>query len=151
VTIGAFLTQPAFMRLILLMAIDAERRRLAIGLGGFMAPLAALGPVRSLESEIGEAVIEGFAVERRDLRFASLMFGVAMFAFRIDDLRPAPVKTLPPLFVGRDLFMAVHAEFALRALRKGLMAIAAILFVFCVALNERARHDEPFEQVLRLD
>lgn len=116
VAIGAFFTQPAFVRLIGFMAIDAERRRLPIGLGGFMASLATLGLVRSLEREIRKAVIEGLAVERRDLRFASLMFGVAMFALRIDDLRHAPVQALPPLFVGRDLLMAIQAKFALRGL-----------------------------------
>ena len=116
VAIGAFFTELTFVRFVRLMAIDAERRRIAIGRGRFMAPLATRCPVRSFESEVSEGVIEGFPVERGNVRLASFMLGVAMFAFRIDDIRPASMKTLPRLPVGRDLLMTIHAQLALSGL-----------------------------------
>ncbi len=109
----AFFTELSFMRLIRLMAVDAERRRFPIGDRGLMATITARGSMRPFQDEIRKAVIEGLAVERHDISIASFMFGMAVLALRFDSVRPASVKTSLLLSVGRNVLVTVHAKLRL--------------------------------------
>lgn len=146
----AFLTELSFMRFVRLMTIDAKVRRFPICDISLMTTLAARGSVCAFQAEIGKVVIEGFAVELHDIGIASLVLGMAVIAFLVGRIGAAPVKALFLLSVGCDLLVTVHAKPHLRSLRKGLMAILAILFILCMTFNERARHDQPVEPALRL-
>ena len=81
-----------------------------------MTLFATHGPVCAIQTEIGKAVIKGFAVELHNIGITPLMFGMAMIAFLIGRVGPAPVKTLLSLSVGRDLLVTVQAKPHLRLL-----------------------------------
>jgi len=66
----------------------------------------------ALELEIGELVVEGLLIERRDVHVASLVFGVADAAFLFRD---ASVVTLFLDGILGHILVTVEAQSALRA------------------------------------
>lgn len=75
-----------------------------------MTPFAAHGPVRAIQAEIGKIVIKGLTIELYEIGITPLMFSVAMIAFLIDPVVPAPVQALLCLSICRNFIVAVEAK-----------------------------------------
>lgn len=97
------------MRLILFMASDAIARCVPELRLGCVARGAGQGRMRSLQREIGICVVEGFRIELHDIRVATVMVGVAVPAFLLQNLLSAAVKAATIGDVLIDLLVAIEA------------------------------------------
>jgi hypothetical protein len=137
------------MRAFLLVAILAKLGRGPERLARGMTPIAARGRVPADERKIRRTVIEHLPVNPDDVCIAALVIGVAMPAsVGCHFLAFAMVATTSGL-ICRDRLVAVETQLILRLFRQQLMAIGAIGFEFFMAFDQRARHDQPLERILR--
>lgn len=141
VTIGAQFSRPAFVRVILLVARIASRRRISIlsleGVTRLAFDLLGVG-MHSTERKVRLPVVEGLAVDRRNVLAAPLMLRMALLAFFA--FLPSAMKTSLRLDVLTDIRMTILTELRLRRLVEPLVALRALLFPFGVPLNDLPGH-----------
>lgn len=106
----------------------------------FMALLALRKLVLTLQTKVGFIVIEGINIQFYNIFLAAFMLRVAILTllFFID----FTVITSFPGNIGRDLFVALSTQVILGDLTKYFMAVTALLLVFLMPLNDRARHHQ---------
>src|SRR4030066_200070 len=114
VAVGAGIAQFALVLVVLAVAGDAVGWRFAelLALGVAVAALHLGRGMTALELEIGELVVEGLFIERRDVHVATLVFCVADAAFLFLD---ASMVTLLLDGILGHILVAVETQSALRA------------------------------------
>ena len=127
-----------FVEIILAVATDAVRRRLAEFALGLVAAGAGRAPMLAAQLEIGLRVIELRFVEHDDFGAAASVVGMATAAL---PLLESAVVAAAGLDVGRHRLVAVEAELWLRGAVEADMAVLAGAFEVGVPLNDRPRHD----------
>ena len=83
-TLGAFLTEFAFVRIVFLVAGDALARCFAKLLLWLMAAFTRERFMRAFQVEIGEFVAKRFLVELYDISVSAFMISMAMLAFGVN-------------------------------------------------------------------
>ena len=135
----------ALVRVVLAMAADARRRRVAM-LG--LRAMAACAPdllVLAAQLKVGLRMVERLFVEHHDVRIATLMLGMAKVAL---ELLETPVKARLGAHVAGHFLVAIEAALRLAAAVEPHMAVAAVGLLLDVRAADRARHDGRLE-VLR--
>jgi len=144
--IGAGIAQLALVLVVLAVAGDTGGRRVAqlLALGVAVAALHLGHGMSALEREIGEFVVEGLFIERRDVHVPPLVLGVADAAFLFLD---ASMVTLLLDGVFGHLFVAVETQPALCALLEAHVALLTVALKIGMAFNYLARHDHAFDRL----
>ena len=137
------------MRLIILVAIDAVARRLAVRHVWGMAAFARGNLMPAGQGEVRLPVIEGFKIQKQDAKTAPLVICVAVIAVRGLCLGRTAMETRVFPQVAGDFLVAVQAQLNLCAFGKVFVAIAAILLQIGMGLGQIARQHEAFEKALR--
>jgi len=105
----ARIAQPALVRILCLMTVNAAPWRIAkFGLPG-MTAVALHRDMRVMQREIRKGVIEGFAVEQDNVGFATLVIRVAMIAVPLGGIRLTSVKSLARRTIGGNFLVACKA------------------------------------------
>lgn len=143
VTVGALFPQLAFVRLHLLMARMAVRRRLAEFLPLRVASVARNRGVRALQGKVSARVIELVATEFDDVGIPAEMVRMTgmtlQFALRVRD---ASVIAVASGEIRADRLMARHTELGLALAIAAVMTIRAALLELRVSGSELARHEK---------
>jgi hypothetical protein len=149
VTTVAHLAETSLVGIVRLVAVEAASRSVAELYVLRVTTDARHGFMCIPKFEIRERVIERLPVQLDDIGLAPLVIGMAMVAVLVYCLGLTPVKSFArPAVVGRFL-VASEAEPTLRPACERCVTVAAILFELRVPGNDRSRHDQLFEQVLR--
>jgi hypothetical protein len=145
VAVGAVGTEAALVLVVFLVAGIAIGRGVAEFLCRHVAVAARdLGRrVRVLERKIGNPVVKGLFVERRDVHGTSLVVGVAGTAFLFLD---AAVVTFVLLDILGHVLVTVEAQAGLRRLVEAHVAILAVAFKIRMTFNHLARHQHAFDR-----
>lgn len=144
----AFFPQPALVRIIRLVAIETAPGGLAIFRALPMATIAACSLMRPNKYEVGECMVEGFAVELNNIKRASLVVGMTHVARTLRRFGVAAMEAAHALPIGGDRLVARQAKASLRLPRKGLMTAVAVLFQVRMPRDERSYRSQLFEDVL---
>ena len=142
VTLAARLRELLVVDVVILVAADAGHRRLAPRLILLVAALALERGMRSLEREVGEAMVELRAAQLHDVGVAAPMFRMARLAFADTGVGHAAVVALVLPYVLGDVFVTIEAQRGLSADVRAVMAIAAAFFLFDVRLGHLAGHQQ---------
>ena len=144
----AFFAELAFVRVRSLVAVEAGPRGFGEFLPRLVAAVAENVLVPSLQFEIGNRVIERFAVEIDDICVPALVVRVAMPALHFVGRLALAVQSGLFAHVRRDVLVADEAEAVLSRPRERLVAVVAVLFRLGVALNEGAGFHQRLDDVL---
>lgn len=150
VAIVAFFAKAPLMRIFRLVTIEAASWRLAKYHLWQVASGARHRLVRLAQLEIREGMIERLAVQLHDVGIPSLVIGMAMVAFLLCRIRLAPMESLARRTIRGSVLVAVEAEPRLGFSRKCLVTFAALLLKLGMSVDNRPRHHQSFEQILRL-
>jgi hypothetical protein len=145
VAIVAFLTKAPFVRILLLVTVEAAPGRLAELFRWGVTAGARHCLVRVPEFEIREGVIERLAVELDDVGISSLVIGMTVVAFLFCGIRLAPVKPLARRAIGSNVLVAIDAAPRLGSSRERFVTFVALLLELGMSLDYRPRHDKLFE------
>jgi hypothetical protein len=132
-----------------LMAVEAAPGRLAEFRRLRMTAAALRRFVPIAQFEIRKGVIESLAIELDNIGVSPLVIGMTVGAVLLGRIRLPPVKSFMRQPIRGNFFVARQAEACLRLSRKGLVAIATVLFEFGVSADERTRVDQLLKKVLR--
>ena len=102
--------QPTLVGIIGLVTIKAASRGFAVFHVRGMATVAACSLVRPLQCEVGERMVEGFAIELNDIEWATLVVGVANPALRLGCFGVVAMETAPALPIRGDRLVACQAQ-----------------------------------------
>jgi hypothetical protein len=142
VTFAARLRELFVVDVVVLVAAGAGRGSFAPRLGCLVATFAVERGMRSLEREVGEAMIELRAAELHDVGVAALVFGMASAAFADAGVAHAAViASMLPYILGYVL-VAVEAQRALRPCVRPVVTVGAGLFLLDVRLRDLAGHQQ---------
>jgi len=144
-TLGTFTAQPAFVGVVLSVAIHAAGRGLPVLLPRFVAVLAGNLRMRACPRKIGAAMIEGLPVQKNDIRPAPIMLRVASAAAGRRHILDSPVKPSFAEDIVSDVLVAFNAELLLPSPAERFVAFAASIFELGMALDDRSGHDQAFE------
>ena len=143
-------TKAPLMRINRLVTIEAPPERLA----KFYLRCVTAGArhcfVRFPKLEIGEGVVERFAIKLDDVGISSLVIGMAMVAFSFCAIRVKSVKSLARRTIDSDVLVTVETAPRLRPARERFMTFATVLLELGMSVDDRPRHDKLFEQILRM-
>jgi len=148
----ARLAEASLVRIALLVTVEAPSGRAAKGDRGRMATAALRGSVCTLELEVRRGVIERLPIKLDDVGISPLVFGVAVPAILAQGIGLAPVKSFSLLAVCSNVVVVVasDAKTTLRLPGERRVAAAALLLELGVSRDQRARHDQRLEDILRL-
>src|SRR3569833_440135 len=145
VTGGALSPQCTVMDIVLAMAVDTSRRRLAIRSIRSMASRAGHGYVGIPERKIRQLVREAGLVELVDVGVAALMFRMAAAALTGRRLgHPAVVARLGA-DIGSDFLVTVQAQRGLALPVGTVVTVTAFAIDLGVGLGDGPGHDERFD------
>jgi len=140
VTLPAVFGQGSVMSVVVAVAADAVEWCIAPRDVGDVARSAARALVGAEQGVVRLCVIEGGFGEPPDVCIASAMIPVTRAALARRREGMFRVEAFPCREIGRDLFVAVEAERALRVRLERLMAGRALRFVLRMRFDERPRH-----------
>lgn len=145
-TIGAGIAQFALVFVVLAMAGDAVGWRVTkfLSLCVTVATLHLGHGMTTLEREVGELVVKGLLIERRDVHATSLVLGVADATFLFRD---TSMISLLLYSILRDFLVTIEAQAALRAFPEAHVTLLAITLEFGMALYHLAWHDQVLDRV----
>ena len=139
--IRTLLAKTACMNIITLMACDACLRCIAVLFPGNMAGCTLSHAMRALQQVIRFIMGKCFNIQLDYVCIATLVFAMAMIAFRIPR-HPLSVNTLLLAYICIDLLMAASAQHSLALLAERLVAFSTLLLVFHVSFNNRPRFNQ---------
>ena len=141
VAAGARCAKAPLVAVIFAMAVDASGRRVSKFGARLVAGYAGDAGVSAVERIVGEAVVECFAVERRQIGFAALVLGMTLAALGGACARGTAVEAELCLNVVRDLLVTGQTELRLALLVELLVAIGTVYLELFVGATELAgRH-----------
>ena len=143
VAAGTVLTQIPLVRLVIRVAGDAFLRCRSMRLLLVVAAATGNRRVRAIENEISERMVEQLGVQSHDVGCSPLVLGVTALAGP-QRLEPAMKSSLFSEIVG-DLLVAVDAQHILFARIEVRMAVAAVVFEFSMAFDNRSRHHQSLQ------
>lgn len=149
VTTGAVLAERALVCVVFFVAAIAVRGRVTPLCTGFVA-IATRDPgigVPTAQHEIGQAMIKGLFVQRRDVRLAPLVVGVAFAAFAVADFFDAPMVAGAQFYITHNILVAVETQLRLRRLSETHVAILALGLKVRVPRNDLAGHKRRFHVI----
>jgi hypothetical protein len=138
----AFLAEPTLVLIGPPVTVHASRRRTTKLRRAHMTLVASRRPVRALQLEVRERVVEGLPVELDDVGVSPFVIGVAVPAILFRRIGLTSVQSPAGQPIPRDLLMAGQAQIALGLSRERHVALEAALLQLDVAFDERSRHDE---------
>ncbi|MGC2780668.1 MAG: hypothetical protein WA418_34035 [Bradyrhizobium sp.] len=150
VTVLTALAEPTAMRIDLLVTVEAARRRITIFHLGHMASGAWHTLVSIDETIIRHIVLERFLVEGIYIGLTSLVVSMALSAFLARCGGVAPVQARAGRSIGGHFLVTIDTQAGLSAARERLVAFAALRLVLRVALRQRTRHHQLFQDRLGL-
>ncbi len=144
----AFFAESAFVAVVFLVAVKADRGRLMKRLFSRMARLAGDRLMGIDELKIRQIVIETIAVELHDVGRAALMIGVTMPTLEFERIRLAPMIACMRFTIACDVLVACNTQARLAMRAERLVTFIALFFRLAVTLREGAGHHERFDQTL---
>ena len=144
VAVTTFFTVFTIMDIDFLVAAVTIEGCVGVFLFGFMAGLAACLGVHALQAKICVAVIERRLIQQDDFSIPAFMVLVAVTAFGSYRYGQPAMKAFLSAHVVQYVFMvmALHTQLALLFLVRSVVALAAVIFIFFVALDHWTRHQE---------
>ena len=144
----AIATQPALVRVVFAVTIDAGAWRFGKALARGVAPLTGHGHVARIQRKIGLAVVKGLPVQSDDLGVAALVIGMTIRTGQGSNLSRTAVVTGLVRDIQRHRLVTIQAPLRLGPLIKGFVAGIAGLFELRVDRRKLAGHDQLLEQRL---
>jgi hypothetical protein len=149
VALVAFLAQLPLVRITRLMTVEAEAGRFAKFGSRDVTIIATRRLVGALQAKIRNRVIESLAIELHDVGTSALVVGMADPAFLLRRIELATVKAAVRQPIRCDLLVAFEALAGLRLPREGRVTTEAFVLELGMPFDERTRHDQPLQHVLR--
>jgi hypothetical protein len=145
VTLDALFPEPAGVRIVPGVTAMTGPRGFAILLSRLVAGGTFSRGMLSAQRIVGQAMIEGIAVERDDVRPAPEVITVTGFTTLASGIRVLSV--IAPLvgYISCYQFMTVQAQFLLCGCTQAHVALGALEFELCMAGNYFPRHQEFFD------
>lgn len=141
-TVGTFFSQPAKMRLVFFMTIDAAGRCFPVLFTGSMAVPTLDGTMLAFENEVRGFMTESFQVQLNNVRSPPFVIRVAMLALTSLHFGVAAMKPSLLFEVNAHRLVARHTLFVLPTFFKQYVALGALRFVFGVTFDHRPRHQK---------
>ena len=135
----------AGMDVLALVAGDTARWGVPLGLARPMAGATDHLAMRAAQDEIGLAMVESGWIEVDDIGLSSLVLPVTGAAFPFPDAGDPAMEAPLAVDIGADLLVAVETEPPLAALLKTFVALAAVLLVLGMGLDEVAGQEDRIE------
>lgn len=145
VTSSAIVAELALMRLILLVACHAHGACVAELLAGRMTGGASQRRMRIVQRKVGALMIKLRRHELHDVGIAALVFGVTALTLRRGYIGQASVKAIALLYVGGNVFVAIHTQRGLSDAIGAVVAVSTFALEFGVRIRHLARHEQGFE------
>ena len=146
VALAARLAELPTVRVVILVTIDTVGRSFAPGDAGLVATVAGERGMRTLEREVGQAMIELPAAQMHDVGVAALVLGVACAAFANTRVGHASVIAVMLPQVAGDLLMAIETQRGLRSRVGAIVTIRAVLFLLDMGARHLTRHQQCFHR-----
>ena len=141
----AILSQTFFMRIILLMAVIADRGRITVFCAVFMATHASKSQVRAFKDKIGLAMIKGVRVKIDDIGSTAYVFGMAALALKLLDIIDSTMKSTLFLNIRGNLLMAIEAQMFLGVFAERFVTLLTLCLIFGMGVDYLARHYQCFK------
>ena len=109
-----------------------------------MAAGAGYGLMAAFEPEIRIFVVESRAIQDGDTGIPANMVGMTCFAGGLGNLRLQAVKALTREKISIGFLVAVETELGLCVLLETRVTTRTLALVFCVSLDQFARHQQGF-------
>ena len=141
----AGLAETFHVRIILVVAVIASRRCIAMFLVLLMAAGACQTKMRAYQWKVRLTVIKGIRIEMDDVGVTPYMVGMAGLARQLFDIFNSAMESLLFLDISRDLLVTIEAKMFLGVLAERFMAFFALSLIFGVGFDYLARHDQGFK------
>jgi len=139
-TAGTIFAKTAFMHIVLEMAGNTLRRRVAEQSVWLMTVVTFSFAVLVEQCEVGEIMIEAVPIKNNDAPFAPYVLRVTGGTFNAARFRMLAMKAGCPGLIGTHLLMAIDAQAVLAVARECDMTGRALRFEFGMALNHLIGH-----------
>lgn len=139
---GAIAAQPALVRLLLLVTIEAFRGSFPVWLCGDVTTGAYDGLVCAGQRKFRALVIELIAAQLDDVARAAQVLRMAGAALRGGYAGDLSMKTVPGCDIGSDLLVAIEAQPCLPITVGVIVTLRALLLVFLVSRAQLSRHEK---------